>query len=397
MQNFDGRSVPSLTAVIKAFNSAKAVLDHAAPAPGQHELQVGDRVVLQDLMQRTDLNACVAVVKAAADAEQRDRRVEVSVGQGKQKERLWIKPANMRLEWHVAADAHAAAVGGRVLVRSLESKARGRVCQVVGFDPQDRMLDLHAASDQTGPAAGATERVAVGDAVPASYSLVAKEVHACAMKLVLKAAGATASPAVTSALHAVRSCAGFSIRCARADETARACVTVLNLLHTGGRSSSHDFAIRRSWTEVFLVMCINEISEELKAQCCFEAACLVMAQCKNVIESLHGEDYVMIMDRIADAVARHESLDVASTLYSFAFFKEKQGRLADAKAMYKEVLRIRELKLGHESLDVAGTLSNLAALHAKQDRLSDAEATYKEVLRIRELKLGHESLMLLGR
>jgi hypothetical protein len=66
VQNFDGRSVPSLTAVIKAFNSAKAASDHAAPAPGQPELQVGDRVVLQDLMQRTDLNACVAVVKAAA-------------------------------------------------------------------------------------------------------------------------------------------------------------------------------------------------------------------------------------------------------------------------------------------------------------------------------------------
>lgn len=287
-------------------------------------------------MQRTDLNACVAVMKAAADAEKWDGRVEVSVGQGKQKERLWTKPEHAP----GVARGSGCSRGGRVLVRSLESKARGRVCQVVGFDPQDRMLDLHAASDQTGPAAGATERVALSDAV-------AKEVHACAMKLVLKAAGATASPAVTSALHAVRSCAGFSTRCARADEAARACVTVFNLLHTGGRSSlsAHDFAIRRSWTEVFLVMCINEISEKLKAKCCFETACLVMAQCKNVMESLHSEDYVVIMDRIADAVARHEPLDVASTLYSLAFCHKKQGRLVDAEAMFKEVLRIRELKL----------------------------------------------------
>jgi hypothetical protein len=190
------------------------------------------------------------------------------------------------------------------------------------------------------------------------------------MKLVLKAAGATASPAVTSALHAVCSCAGFSIRCARADEAARACVTVLNLLHTGGRSSlsAHDFAIRRSWTELFLVICINEISEELKAQRCFETACLVMAQCQNVLERLHGEDYVMIMDRIADAVARHESLDVASTLYSLAFCHEKQGRLVDAEAMFKEVLRIRELRLGHESLDVAGTLTNLSIIRVRRVR-----------------------------
>ena len=54
----------------------------------------------------------------------------------------------------------------------------------------------------------------------------------------------------------------------------------------------------------------------------------------------------------------------------------KQDRLADAEAMYKEALRIRELKLGHESLGVAKTLNNLAGLHEKQDRLADAEACF---------------------
>ena len=90
MQTFDSGSSQSLTAVVKAFDSAKAALDHAVPAPGQHELQVGDRVVLQDLRQCADLNACVAVVTTAADAEERDGRVEVSVGKGKQKAKVWI-------------------------------------------------------------------------------------------------------------------------------------------------------------------------------------------------------------------------------------------------------------------------------------------------------------------
>ncbi len=70
----------------------------------------------------------------------------------------------------------------------------------------------------------------------------------------------------------------------------------------------------------------------------------------------------------------------------------KQDRLADEEAMYKNALRIAELKLGHESLGVAATLNDLALLHSKQDRLADTEAMHKEALRIYELKLGHESL-----
>jgi len=75
-------------------------------------------------------------------------------------------------------------------------------------------------------------------------------------------------------------------------------------------------------------------------------------------------------------------LDVATTLNNLAVLHKKQDRLADAEAMYKEALRIRELKLGHESLDVASTLNNLAGLHQKQDRLADAEAMYKDAVGI---------------
>jgi hypothetical protein len=119
------------------------------------------------------------------------------------------------------------------------------------------MLVLHAALDQSSPAADATERVPVRGAVPASYSLIAKEVRACAMKLILRAAGSTAAwpelfAAITSALHAVHNCASFRIRCARADEAASTCVTELNLLHTGGRSSMSalDYLCRENWTDV---------------------------------------------------------------------------------------------------------------------------------------------------
>ncbi len=54
---------------------------------------------------------------------------------------------------------------------------------------------------------------------------------------------------------------------------------------------------------------------------------------------------------------------------------------------YKKALRIKDLKLGQESLDVATTLHNLALLLSNQGRLADAEAMHKELLRIKELKL----------
>jgi tetratricopeptide (TPR) repeat protein len=412
----------SLAAVAKAFKSAGAALDRAAPAPGQHEFRIGERVMLQDLRQRADLNGCVAVVKTEIDAMEGDGRVtvEVSVGNGRQREMLRVKPVNMRLEWHVAADAHAASVGCKVLVLSLVSEARGCVCQVVDFDAQDRTVTVHAAASESGPAADVTARVSVVcDVVPASYIPIAKEAHASAMKVVRQAVGASASHAVTAVLHAVRSCAKFHLRCNRAEEAARICITVLGMLHTGGRSalSQSDLCIRHGWTGSFLLVCGNDIGQELLSRGCFSAAFSNLMQCKVTMATLVGQESAEVasvidqlaelhekQDQPADAEVKykealrikelrlgHESLDVAATLNNLANFYKKQDRFVDAESIYKEALRINKLKLGHESMDVAATLSNLANLFERQNQLAEAEMTYKEALRIRELKLGHET------
>jgi len=414
----------SCTAVAEAFKSAGAALDRAAPASGQHKFHIGERVVLQDLRQRADLNGCAAVVKTEADATEGAGRVtvEVSVENGRQGRIMSIKPKNMRLEWHVAADAHAASVGCKVLVRSLVSKARSCVCQVVDFDAQDRTVAVHATASKSGPAADVNDRVSVHDLVPASYIQLAKEVHVYAMEVFRQAVDINPKTAAAelAVLQSVHSCSSFNIRCDRANEATQAFVTVLNTLHTGGQSalfSPQNFATRQNHTVWFVVKCGFEITEELQSQECFEAACSNMTQCKSVIETIdehyfnddfHKEIVIMIileklsvlhetLDRLDDAEAirmkllsdiemKHgqTSSGVADMCHRIGELHMKQGRMTDAEKRFKQALGIYEVNSMNESLEAAATLVQLAAVHEKQDRLDEVETMHKKALRIFE-------------
>ena len=48
---------------------------------------------------------------------------------------------------------------------------------------------------------------------------------------------------------------------------------------------------------------------------------------------------------------------------NLAAFYERRDRLADAEAMLREALRIKEVKLGHESTEAAVIRNSLADLH----------------------------------
>jgi tetratricopeptide (TPR) repeat protein len=415
----DNGGSKSLTVLAKAFKNAGCALDRAAPAPGQHTFVAGERAMLHDLKQRADLNGCVAVVKCEANDVEGDGRVEVCVGPGSKKETLRVRPANMRLDWHVAADAHVTSVGSGVMVRRLDSEARGKVCRVEAYDAETRMVSVLVEGEGPSATGGGSARVAIFDVVPAAYGDIAKEVLSCSMKVIMKAVAERHTPGVTAALNALESCATFHIRCARDDEAARVCVTVLKLLHTGGRSgmSARDVEVRRSWTGDFLMNCINVIDPRFRLHGYFKSSCCVLVLCKQILEDFQGGNSLQVagllhnigvlhqeQDHFDEAAAAfqesvrisggqlgQDSLQVADSLVCLAALFEKQSRLADAENTYTHVLRVREAKLGHDSVPVAAVLNSLGSLMWTLARFSEADSMFKEALRINALLLGHDS------
>jgi hypothetical protein len=65
-----------------------------------------------------------------------------------------------------------------------------------------------------------------------------------------------------------------------------------------------------------------------------------------------------------------EHLRVANSPNNLASLYNNQGRNADAEALYKRALAIREKKLGLVHPDLAGTLSNLAIIYGRQGATS---------------------------
>jgi tetratricopeptide (TPR) repeat protein len=412
----DNASSKYITLISKAFQKAGSALDRAAPHQGEPEYRVGERVVLRALKQRLDLNGCIAVVKSAADETEVDGRVEVSVGAGKSKESLRIKPANMRLEWHAAADAHAACLGRRVVLRIRSSAASGQVCRVESFDPETRLLALVNSSCEPGVDTVSIVHVSVADVAPAAYGDLAREVHECALKVVLMPGSHMAVAAVNTVLDAVDSCVRFNIRCARDADAAAICVSVLKRLHIGTRSGlaltkvyGQDY---RNRTHAYMEMC-HDIREELVSNNYYDAAVAVLLQCKEIVQEIEGDssvNFAYLQQQLASIYEKHnrlddaeaglrdamrilnskfgcESLQVTDTLSNLALVLEKQSRLSDAEAMYKEAIRIKEKLLGHDAVEVASTLNNLALFYFRKctDRYDEVEAMYKEVMRIEDV------------
>jgi tetratricopeptide (TPR) repeat protein len=428
------RAHHSLAAVAKAFKRAASVLDRCAPLSGEHAFLVGERVIMCNLRQRADLNGCLAIVKCKANVVDGDGRVEVSVGTGSKKEMMRVRPVNLRLDWHVAADAHVTAAASRVVVRSIDSTLRGQVCQVVSSDPCTSLVTVRATG--SGPDAAGVD-VSVSGLVPAIYFIIAKEVQDLAVKIALQAAGVSATPAVTAVINAAHSCAEFYIRCARGAEAARVCVSVMEALHMGGQTGTtpssrlQDYYERLAWISKFLGVCLHHVDVKLQAHSWLDDACSLLMLCKDVINSIQGSDsynfFVLLNNlaglhmkqrRLDDAEAlykealrirelnfhplaglreqsmMYESYDVsiAATQHNLAMVHMGQLRFDEAEVLYRDVLQKQLQKLGRDSLDVAATLHNLAVLHNKQERLEDAEAIYNESIRIRELKQGPDSM-----
>jgi hypothetical protein len=75
-------SAASLAALAELFKNSASTLNCAAPPQGQHKFRTGQRGVLRGLKKNPELNGCIAVVKAVADDEDGDGRLEVYLDPG---------------------------------------------------------------------------------------------------------------------------------------------------------------------------------------------------------------------------------------------------------------------------------------------------------------------------
>ncbi len=85
-----------------------------------------------------------------------------------------------------------------------------------------------------------------------------------------------------------------------------------------------------------------------------------------------------------------EDTRLATSLNNLAELYDTQGQYAQAEALYKRSLAIREKALGPEHPSVATSLNNLALLYHTQGQYAQAEPLYKRSLAIKEKALGPE-------
>lgn len=79
---------------------------------------------------------------------------------------------------------------------------------------------------------------------------------------------------------------------------------------------------------------------------------------------------------------------LASTINNLALLYSRQGRHADAEALYARAVTLDEKTLGPAHPDLAATLNNIAELYRAQARYAEAEPLYRRSLTIVEKALG---------
>jgi tetratricopeptide (TPR) repeat protein/transcriptional regulator with XRE-family HTH domain len=112
--------------------------------------------------------------------------------------------------------------------------------------------------------------------------------------------------------------------------------------------------------------------------------------------------YLLVRERYSEAEPFYQGLgireqqlgpehpEVATSLNALANLYRKQGKDAEAEALFQRALRIREQQLGPEHPEVATSLYGLANLYRVQSKYEQAELLFQRALRIREQQLGPE-------
>lgn len=94
--------------------------------------------------------------------------------------------------------------------------------------------------------------------------------------------------------------------------------------------------------------------------------------------------------QIREKLLRSDHPTIARNLLNLGDLYKKQGRYAEAEPLFKRCLQVRESVLGPEHHDVGGCLFGLGELYFSQKRYAEAEPLLKRCLRIWDKALGAE-------
>ncbi|KFY31770.1 hypothetical protein V493_00813 [Pseudogymnoascus sp. VKM F-4281 (FW-2241)] len=76
--------------------------------------------------------------------------------------------------------------------------------------------------------------------------------------------------------------------------------------------------------------------------------------------------------------------------FATALELEKQGKFAEAEAMHRQTLQLRETMLGKFHPDTLISMNNLAESLEKQEKYAESRAIHQRMLQLRETTLGKD-------
>ncbi|KAH8588542.1 hypothetical protein B0O99DRAFT_746711 [Bisporella sp. PMI_857] len=94
--------------------------------------------------------------------------------------------------------------------------------------------------------------------------------------------------------------------------------------------------------------------------------------------------------QLRETVLGKEHPDTLATINNLAISLDRQSKYADAEAMHRQTLQLKETVLGKEHPDTLASMNNLALSLDRQGKYADAEAMHRQTLQLKETVLGKE-------
>ncbi|EGN91757.1 hypothetical protein SERLA73DRAFT_118227 [Serpula lacrymans var. lacrymans S7.3] len=91
---------------------------------------------------------------------------------------------------------------------------------------------------------------------------------------------------------------------------------------------------------------------------------------------------------LLDNGLQERNMTLVRAATGMASYMSSKGRFNEAMAMFDQMMRIQEIRLGHNHPSTLTTMDSLASVYLSQGKYNEAEALYGRVLASREMVLG---------